>query len=273
MNTVDHCTSRLGTNLSKIRTETPLIHNITNYVVMNFTANVLLATGASPVMAHAKSEVEQMVAYSKALVLNIGTLDENWIDSMILAGQKATELKIPIILDPVGSGATQLRASAARTILNECNVTIIRGNASEILSLTDNNYQTRGVDASHSVDEAENVAADLANTLGSTLAITGETDIVTDGKILFKITGGNPLMAKVTGTGCASTAMVAAFAGIESTPTIVATSALAFMAHAGSLAASTSNGPGTFVPHFIDALYNTTAEELEQNATISLKTI
>lgn len=273
MKIVDACTSRLGTNLSKIRQESPLIHSITNYVVMNFTANVLLATGASPVMAHAKSEVEEMVAYSKALVLNIGTLDENWIGSMILAGQKATELKIPIILDPVGSGATKLRTSAARTLLKECNITIIRGNASEILSLTDNNYRTRGVDASHSVDEATNIAAELAQTLETTLAITGETDIVTDGKTLFKITGGNPLMAKVTGTGCASTAMVAAFAGVESSATIAATSALAFMAHAGSLAASTASGPGTFVPHFIDALYKTTAEQLEQNATISMKTI
>jgi hydroxyethylthiazole kinase len=130
-------------NLKKIRENKPLIHNITNFVVMNTTANVLLACGASPVMAHAENEVEEMVSFAGALVLNIGTLTDAWVDSMLLAGRRATELGRPIVLDPVGAGATALRTRAARTILAETNVSVVRGNASEILSLSDGNRQGR----------------------------------------------------------------------------------------------------------------------------------
>lgn len=265
--------SQIAQNLLTLRENTPLIHNITNFVVMNFTANVLLAAGASPVMAHAKNEVEDMVSFSKALVLNIGTLDDNWIESMIIAGKKASTLGIPIILDPVGSGATTLRTTAAKTLLKECDITIIRGNASEILSLADKKFHTKGVDSVHSIDEASAIIIELARDLGTTIAMTGKTDLVTDGKELFRIAGGNALMAKVTGTGCAASAIVAAFAGIEKSPTIAATTGLALMAHAGKIAAATSDGPGSFVAAFIDALYNTTPEMLAEHADISWETI
>lgn len=265
--------AQIAQKLATLRNASPLIHNITNYVVMNFTANVLLAAGASPVMAHAKSEVEEMVAFSKALVLNIGTLDENWIESMIIAGKKASDLGIPIILDPVGAGATKLRTMAAKTLLDECNITIIRGNASEILSLRNTKFHTKGVDSVHSMEEAGNIAAELASDLGTTIAITGETDLVTDGNELYRIRGGSALMARVTGTGCAASAIVAAFAGIAKSPTIAATTALAFMAHAGKIAADSAHGPGSFVPAFIDALYNTTPEELAEHSDISGETV
>ena len=145
-------------NITKIRSNKPLIHNITNYVVMNYTANVLLATGASPVMAHAINEVEEMVGFAGALVLNIGTLSDAWVDSMVVAGQKATTLGTPIVLDPVGAGATALRTDAAQRILHETNVNILRGNSSEILALAGGESETRGVDAGNSVDEAVAVA-------------------------------------------------------------------------------------------------------------------
>ena len=141
-------------NLAAIRKKKPLIHNITNYVVMNYTANALLAMGASPVMAHASNEVEEMVSFAGALVLNIGTLTNDWIASMIKAGKKASESETPIILDPVGSGATSLRTSAAKKIIQEIRISVIRGNASEILSLRQDDSKTKGVGSIHSVEAA-----------------------------------------------------------------------------------------------------------------------
>lgn len=140
--------AKTAENLQKIRENKPLIHNITNFVVMNYTANVLLAMGASPVMAHAENEVEEMVAFAGALVLNIGTLTDSWVDSMLLAGKRATALGKPIVLDPVGSGATGLRTGAAKRILAETRVSVVRGNASEILSLGDDKTFGKGVDLS-----------------------------------------------------------------------------------------------------------------------------
>ena len=148
---MEDLSSKAAENLDAVRKNKPLIHNITNFVVMNYTANALLAMGASPVMAHAPNEVEQMVSFAGALVLNIGTLTDEWIDSMIIAGKKAATLKIPIILDPVGSGATSFRTDSAKKIINETKVSVIRGNASEILSLKNSASKTKGVDSIHSV--------------------------------------------------------------------------------------------------------------------------
>ncbi|MEJ2656621.1 MAG: hydroxyethylthiazole kinase [Desulfobacterales bacterium] len=159
-------------NLAAIRKKKPLIHNITNYVVMNYTANALLAMGASPVMAHAINEVEEMVSFAGALVLNIGTLTDDWIASMIKAGKKASESKIPVILDPVGSGATSFRTKAAKRVIRETRVSVIRGNASEILSLRQDDSKTKGVDSMHSVEAAAGPAKILAGELGSVLAVT-----------------------------------------------------------------------------------------------------
>lgn len=258
-------------NLIKIRANKPLIHNVTNFVVMNYTANVLLACGASPVMAHAENEVEEMVAFAGALVLNIGTLTDAWVGVMLKAGRQATALGKPIILDPVGSGATTLRTNAAKQILAETKVSVVRGNASEILSLASQDSKTKGVDTLHSVADAAAAAAagQLARELGTTLAITGPTDLVTDGKRIITIEGGHGLMPFVTGTGCSATAIIGAFLAVDNDPLSAAATGLAFFGIAGGKAGVTAAGPGTFMINLLDALYTLTPEEVAQRCRIS----
>jgi len=253
---------KAGQSLALIKEKKPLIHNITNYVVMNFTANALLSMGASPVMAHAEEEVEEMVSFAGALVLNIGTLSDGWIKSMLKAGRKASELKKPIILDPVGSGATSLRTKTARDIIEQTDLTAIRGNASEILSLAGNDSKTRGVDSIHSVDEASEAAGILASELGSTLAITGPVDLVTDGARIIRVSNGHPLMGQVTGTGCAATAVTGAFLAVDDNPVDAVVAALGFLGLAGERAGASVSAPGSFQAAFLDALYTITPEEL-----------
>lgn len=256
-------------NLEKIRSNKPLIHNITNFVVMNFTANVLLASGASPVMAHADNEVEEMVAFAGALVLNIGTLTDTWISAMIKAGKKASTLGTPIILDPVGAGATTLRTKAAQAILRETTVSAVRGNASEILALAGQDTQTKGVDTTHSVQEASQAARQLALQLGTTLAITGVVDLVTNGKQTLIIEGGHPLMPAVTGTGCSASAILGAFLAVDPNPLTASATGLAYFGLAGEKAGKLAQGPGTFMIHLLDALYAITPEELANHCRIS----
>ncbi len=256
-------------NLKKIRETKPLIHNITNFVVMNYTANVLLACGASPVMAHADNEVEEMVDHAGALVLNIGTLTDHWVTAMIKAGRQASELGKPIILDPVGAGATALRTNAAKAILAQTWVSVVRGNASEILSLAGRESATKGVDAIHSVTDAAEVAGTLARELGTTLAITGPIDLVTDGRRTLTIEGGHPLMTRVTGTGCSATALIGAFHAVDKDSVSAAATALAFFGVAGEVAGIGSVGPGTFMIRLLDALYTLTPEEVEARCRIA----
>ena len=256
-------------NLVALREQKPLIHNITNYVVMNYTANALLAMGASPVMAHAQNEVEDMVAFAGALVLNIGTLTDDWISSMIKAGKKASELGTPIILDPVGSGATPLRTNSAKNIISQTNIKVIRGNASEILSLRDENSKTKGVDSIHSVDEAAEAARNLADELHTTLAITGPVDLITDGTRVLRVSNGHPLMGYVTGTGCTATATIGAFLAVDKDPLSATATALAFYGLAGQIAAETASAPGSFMIQLLDALYTITPEKLREGCRIN----
>lgn len=259
---------RAAENLENVRGGQPLVHNVTNFVVMNFTANVLLAVGASPVMAHAPNEVEEMVAHAKALVLNIGTLDDAWIVAMLKAGKKASELGVPIVLDPVGAGATKLRTDAARRILAETKVALVRGNASEILALGGGAAKTKGVDAADSVDAAAERAGALARELGAPVAITGPVDYVTDGRRVARVANGHPLMGRVTGTGCGATAVVAAFAGVDPDPVAAAATALAYYGLAGEYAADGAAGPGSFAVRFLDALHGLTLDEVRHGARI-----
>lgn len=260
--------AKTAENLRKIRESKPLIHNITNFVVMNTTANVLLACGASPVMAHADNEVEEMVDHAQALVLNIGTLTDAWVTTMIKAGRKASELGKPIILDPVGAGATNLRTNAVKAILAQTWVSVIRGNASEILAIAGAGNAAKGVDATNSVTEATEAAANLARELGTTLAITGESDLVTDGRRSLRIEGGHSLMPLVTGTGCSATALVGAFHAVDKDPLSAAATALAFFGVAGAAAGSKAAGPGSFMVHLLDALYSLSPEEVEAGCRI-----
>ncbi len=256
-------------NLEKVRANKPLVHNITNFVVMNFTANVLLATGASPVMAHAANEVEEMVGLAGSLVLNIGTLTDSWVDAMIKAGQKAALLKTPVVLDPVGAGATRLRTSSAKKILDKTSVQIIRGNSSEILALAGKDNTTRGVDAANSIDEAADIAQNLARELKTTLAITGAVDFITDGARTVKVANGHHMMPLVTGTGCSATAVIGAFAAVDNNMVTAAASGLAFLGLAGEMAAKKADGPGSFMIHFLDALYLLSANDMLQGARIT----
>ena len=260
--------ARAAENLARLRAEKPLVHNITNFVVMNYTANVLLAAGASPVMAHADNEVEEMVALAGALVLNIGTLTDTWLAAMLTAGRKASELGRPIVLDPVGAGATRLRTDACRRLLAETRVSVVRGNASEILALAGADTKTKGVDATRSVTEATEAARELARSLGPTLAVTGRIDLVTDGERTLLVEGGHPLMPAVTGTGCSATALVAAFHAIDPDPVLAGATALAYFGVAGEVAGDGAPGPGSFMIRLLDALYTLTPDVLAARCRI-----
>jgi len=249
-------------NLTSVRDQKPLVHSITNFVVMNFTANTLLAMGASPVMAHAEEEVEEMVSLAGALVLNIGTLSGPWIASMIKAGRKAAELRKPVILDPVGAGATELRTRTALEIMEAAKPSVIRGNASEILALARTGSKTKGVDSLHTVEDLGDRVEEMALNRHAVFAVTGPRDLVTDGVRAVKVGNGHPLMSTITGTGCAATVTIGAFLAVDPDPWSAAATALAFFGLAGEIGASTSHGPGSFMTAFLDALYNLTPEAL-----------
>jgi len=254
--------------LGRVRREKPLIHNITNYVVMNYTANALLACGASPVMAHAPDEVEEMVSLSRALVLNIGAPAPHFLDSMLKAGKRANELKIPIVFDPVGAGATSLRTGSAKRLIHDLKISVVRGNASEVLSLTDEAYRPKGVDSAHSMEEAVGAAVKLAGELRLTVVITGEVDLVTDGERICRIFNGHALMRYVTGAGCTATALIGAFLAVNKDSVEAASMALAYFGLSGEKAASRATTPGSFQIALLDALYTTDERELLAGARI-----
>jgi hydroxyethylthiazole kinase len=259
---------KAGENLKSLREKKPLIHNITNYVVMNYTANALLACGASPVMAHASEEVEEMVSFAGALVLNIGTLTPYWVDSMLKAGKRANELNVPVILDPVGSGATKLRTDSAKRLIEEISIKVVRGNASEVLSLAHEGSKTKGVDSIHTVDEAADAALVLSKELNITLAITGKIDLITDGERIYRVSNGHDLMGYCTGTGCTATVLIGAFLAVDSDPVTATTTALAYFGLVGEKAATKAQSPGSFQIAMLDALYNMDEKQMEEGAKI-----
>ena len=252
----------LSAAIAAVRTKSPLVHSITNYVVMNNSANALLSIGASPVMAHWKDEMEEMTAIAGALVINIGTLDTEWIEGMKAAGLAASRRGTPIVLDPVGAGATSQRTNAAWKIINLCHPTIIRGNGSEIMALVDADVKSKGVDSSASSDDALSAAKKLAADTGAVVVISGETDYITNGNDVYTVEGGDPIMTSVTGLGCTATALTGAFAAVEPDPMVAATAAMAVMSLAGERAAINARGTGSMQMHFLDELYNLTPETL-----------
>jgi len=258
-----------GEILARLRESRPVVHSITNYVVMNSTANVLLAMGASPIMAHAQEEMEDICLISNSLVINIGTLSRSWIESMMLAGRLAVIAGKPFVLDPVGSGATKLRTETARNIIESSLPSAIRGNASEILSLSPQGGTTRGVDSIHSVEDAVDAARSIATSLGTVIAVTGERDLITDGKRSLIVSGGSPLMGYVTGTGCAASVIVGAFLAAERDAVTASACALAFFKLAGEKAAAEAKSPGRFWVKVLDALYEITPSDLESKARIT----
>ena len=245
----------LSAAIAAVRSQRPLVHNITNYVVMNNSANALLAIGASPVMAHWTQEMEEMVSIAGALVLNIGTLDQNWLESMKVAGLAASRKGIPIVLDPVGAGATSARTAASLELIRLCHPSVIRGNASEIMALVNAEIKSNGVDSSAQSSDAVEAARKQAAETGAVVVISGATDYITDGSVVHTVEGGDEIMTAVTGMGCTSTALVGAFAAVVEDPLIAATAAMAVMSLAGERAAARSRGNGSMQVNFLDELY------------------
>ena len=249
----------LWDDVIEVRSRAPLVHSITNFVVMNFNANVLLALGASPIMAHAHEEVEEMIGIAQALVLNIGTLEPVWIDSMILAKKRATEKGIPIILDPVGAGATSYRDESIVKLLAKKPPQIVRGNASEIMSVAGQPVDSKGADSTALSADAIEAAFKLARHIQGVVCVSGETDHIVNaqGKHV-SLSNGHPLMTKVTGVGCSATAMIGAFAAIQPDQFRATAACMAYLGVAGEIAArqtlEKSAGSGTFQIELLDAI-------------------
>ncbi len=258
-----------ATTLERIRHDAPLVHNITNFVVMNQTANALLAVGASPVMAHALEEVEDMVGFARALVINIGTLSPTWVEAMLKAGRAAVARNVPIVLDPVGCGATPYRTETSTRLFNELRPTIVRGNASEILALAGGVGGTKGVDSSHSTDAVADAAAAFARERGCVLSISGKDDLILDGTRMARVHNGHPIMTSITGMGCTASAITGAAAAVAASPFEAALDAMTIMGVAGEIAADASRGPGSFVPAFLDTLWVLDRATLAARARIS----
>lgn len=249
--------------VQKVREENPLVHNITNVVVTNFTANGLLAIGASPVMAYAKEEVGDMAKLAGALVLNIGTLSTDIIDSMIIAGKAANEKGVPVILDPVGAGATLFRTEMARKILHEVNVSILRGNAAEVAHVAGEQWSIKGVDAGSDGGDTVELAQKVAAQLDCTVVITGKTDIISNLQGTYSVANGHPILTKVTGTGCLLSSVIGAFAAIEKDLLKASVTAVAIYGIAAENAArvTSETGPGSFQIEFIDQLSSIREED------------
>jgi len=255
-------------DIEKIRETSPLIHNITNYVVMNTTANALLAIGASPVMAHAIEEVEEMTGIARALVINIGTLSESWVNAMFRAVRRAGELGIPVILDPVGAGATSYRTKTCHDLIDVLSPAIIRGNASEIMALVMGDAKTKGVDSSDPSAAALEAAKHLNRATGSVVCVSGEVDYIVGGGSVIQIENGHPMMARVTGLGCTATALCGAFAAVNSSFSAAAAKGMVVMGIAGEIAAEGCKGPGSLQVGFLDALFRLTEDDLTNRIRI-----
>lgn len=254
--------------LARLREQRPLIHHITNFVVMNDTANVTLHIGGLPVMAHAREEVAEMVRAARALVLNPGTLTPDWVDSMVVAGQQANALGIPVVLDPVGAGATRLRTDSALRLLKEVRITIVRGNLGEVSTLAGLGGEVRGVESLAGGADALTAARTLSKERGLTVAVTGALDVVAAGEEALGVENGHPWLTCITGSGCMATTMVAAFAAVEPNPLLAAAAGLACFGIAAEEAAAHARGPGSFKVALMDALYHLSPEQVRQKARI-----
>ena len=268
--------------LENVRKKCPLIHNITNYVTVNDCANIVIACGASPIMADDKEEVEDITTVCAGLNINIGTLNSRTIESMLIAGKRANELNHPVVLDPVGAGASKLRTETAMKLLEEVKFTVIRGNVSEIKTLASGSGTTKGVDADvadkvteENLSEVISFVKAFAEKTGAIVAITGAIDIVADSKKAYCIRNGHPMMSSITGTGCQLSAMTAAFVTANPDhPLEAAAAAVSSMGYAGELAHKRLNemdGNSTYRNYIIDAIYNMTPEMLEKGAKYEVR--
>ncbi|SHI12265.1 hydroxyethylthiazole kinase [Desulfosporosinus lacus] len=263
---------KICTGLKLIKEKSPLIHHITNYVTVNDCANIVLAIGGSPVMADDSAEVTEMVGFASALVLNIGTLNTRTIESMLIAGLKAKELGVPVILDPVGVGATKLRTDTADKLIRELKPEVIRGNMSEIKVLAGLEAAIKGVDSLADEHGSSVVAKKLAIELGSIIAITGKTDVVSDGSQVCLIDNGHRILGDVTGTGCMTTSLVGTFCGATKDYYTAAVAGIISMGLAGEIAHASlrhGEGIGTFRARLFDSIYNLTPEILAKEGKLN----
>ena len=252
-------------NLAAVKEKAPLVHHITNYVTVNDCANMVLALGGSPVMADDISEVEEMVSFASALVINVGTLNTRTIDSMIAAGKRANQLGTPVILDPVGVGATKLRTDTVAKLIKEIKFSIIRGNMSEIKILSGLDVEIKGVDSIAAESNGKEIAINLSKKLQSIIAITGAVDVISDGERVCLISNGNKILSKVTGTGCMSTSLIGTYAGASRDYLAAAIAGVMTMGLAGELALKSldnGEGIGTFRMRLFDEIYKMNAETI-----------
>jgi hydroxyethylthiazole kinase len=257
-----------GADLRTLRERRPLVHQITNYVVMNETANATLALGALPVMAHAPQEVEEMAVAAGALVLNIGTLSDSWVEAMLLGGRAANGAGVPIVLDPVGAGATRYRTATARRLLDELEIAVLRGNAAEIATLAGREAEIRGVESVGAAAGPE-LARAAAKALGCVASVTGPVDHVSNGEREYAVANGHELLGTVTGTGCMATAITGCFLAVrKDEPLEAATEALVAFGVAAEDAAVNVHGPGTFHAALYDALAGLDPDTLDVRAKV-----
>ncbi|USK31709.1 hydroxyethylthiazole kinase [Bacillus sp. F19] len=250
--------------LEKLRKEKPLVHNITNVVVTNFTANGLLAIGASPVMAYAKEEVADMAKIAGALVLNIGTLNEENVEAMLLAGKSANKHGVPVIFDPVGAGATKYRTETAQIIVRELDIAAVRGNAAEVANVVGESWSIKGVDSGDGEGDLIALAVKAAKQFNTIAVITGKQDVVSDGETTYICKNGHSLLTRVTGAGCLLTSVIGAFCAVEKDYVRASAAALAVYGSAAELAAEGMEGPGSFQIEFLNKLYNISANDIQK---------
>lgn len=256
-------------DIEAIRAKNPVVLSITNYVVTNTTANALLALGASPIMSHAVEEMTELVAISGAVVINLGTIAPEYLAAMDPAWAAANEAGVPVVLDPVGAGASMLRTVTPLALLDTHRPFIIRGNASEIMTLAgDSAAAARGVDSTAGADAANGAARALAMKHACAVVVSGEVDLVTESGAKLRVQGGSALMPRVTGLGCTATALCAAFAAVNKNPLEAALNACVTMKVAGEMAAERADGPGTLQLHLYDALYNMTASDVARRIKV-----
>ncbi|MDR0198392.1 MAG: hydroxyethylthiazole kinase [Methanomassiliicoccaceae archaeon] len=256
--------------MRRVRERRPLVHQITNYVTVNDCANITLCAGGSPVMSEAPEEVSEMVRHASALVLNIGTLVDETLNSMIMAGKAANERGIPVILDPVGAGATGYRTDAVRKILDNVRISVLKGNAGEIGALAGAGGKVRGVDSGGLDGDPAEVCRSLSERIGAVVVMTGAVDVIADGKRTAVVNNGHAMMSSVSGTGCMAGAVIGCYAGCTDDMLMASAAALAVFCIAGNKAAKRSKGPGTFIANLMDDMANLTPNEVIPLANIRL---
>ncbi|MCK9306114.1 MAG: hydroxyethylthiazole kinase [Methanoculleus sp.] len=254
--------------LAAVREQRPLVHHITNSVTINDCANITICAGAAPVMAEAPEEVAAMVAAAGALILNIGTLSRGQVDAMLLAGRRANELGVPVILDPVGAGATEFRTATVRRLLDALEVAVLKGNAGEIGVLAGTGGSVRGVDSGGVTGDPVETARECARLTGTVVSMTGAVDVVTDGGRVYLIRNGNPMMDRLSGTGCMAASVTAAFAAVADDYAVASAAALAAFGRAGERAAAGARGPYSFRTALFDELAGLTPDDLAGHARI-----